>query len=165
MLEFDEFFDYVKDAVEFMFAKRGEHPPLFFVQPNEESRTITLMSAHWNSLADKERMLSMMRLGLDAQAIARCCLVHEMWFATEPTSREPVNIAAVTPPSQRQDREEMVMIIGVDATQSRIGYWKIRRPSKKKKPTLAPFELPPQHMLTALSGAFRVFTKSDGTRQ
>lgn len=165
MSEFDSFFNYVKAAAEFMFGKKGEHIPLFFVQTFDEPGRIGLVSAAWKTITDKENKLALMRAAVEIGAVARCCLVHEMWFAKEVASREPVDVKTMVAPSQRSDREEMLMIIGIDKDQSRIGYWNINRPSKTKKPTLGRFELPPPDQMQALSGAFRSFTKSDGTRQ
>lgn len=67
------------------------------------------------------------------------------------------------PPSQRPDRRERLLIVGVDRDSHRVGSWEITRPDGK--PQLGEFQTADNAGFVALSGAFRGLIKDDGTRQ
>jgi hypothetical protein len=159
--DFDDFFELVKRSAATSFKKKGEHLPMFYMWM-QGSDTIALSPAGWSDLQDKENKFLVMRAGLELGMMKCVCLVHEMWFKQydRPDSRV-INAADLPPPSTQPDRREMLMIVGVDLHQHRIGTWEIKRTPGKRKPELGPFLIPDD--MQPLSAAFRGLTRSDGT--
>lgn len=163
MTGLDEFFEEIKQVAAALFRAKGEHIPLFYMQlAGVKGPVIT--SAQWDDSANKAYKFMLVRTGIELGAVERCCLVHEMWYAQYKTPASGVIDIDNTPlPSERPDRMEMLMIVGVDRDAHRIGHWEIKRPGTKKRPHLGEFQNIDD--FTSISNAFRGLLKTDGIPQ
>lgn len=144
MSEFDDFFKRITGIATRMFLDTGEHLPLFYLQ-KEPTSELVLLPAAWRDLDDKARKFITIRAMLDLGIFDHACLVHEMWFANlDMPERAALDVRTMTPPSQRPDRKEMLMMVALDRTQHRFQQWEIKR-RWSRKPTLMPFQSPGRH--------------------
>lgn len=163
MSDFDTFFEEIKQVAAILFRKQDEHVPLFYLQMANTSGLV-IMPADWTDSADKARKFMMVRTGIEMGAVERCCLVHEMWIARyEMPASGIIDVESTPLPSERPDREEILMILGIDINSHRLGHWKIKRLGTKKKPQLGEFSTPDG--MTTISDAFRGLIKNDGKPQ
>lgn len=151
----DQFFGVVTDAVKNCFDKFGEHKPIFYVA--DGSGNIALLPGMSTARWQQDLMLLSMRMGVDSGAFQYCCFVTEAWFATETRDSPVIDMAKVVPPSQRPDRREMVVIIGIDRGHHKLASWEIKR--EGERPRLVPS---PGDGFEAISAGFRLFTGDGG---
>lgn len=96
---------------------KRELMPQFVAETADGSRTIIL--APWQGEADKAATLAMLRVKFTAMDVRRYTLSSETWAAQYQRSVSP-EAPGFTMPSQRDDRIEALMVIGVDPESGEI---------------------------------------------
>jgi hypothetical protein len=162
-MNFDEFFEFVRQSAQKYFQQNGEHLPLFYMYtkgPEGSPGSIGLAPANWSDTAQKDRKFSLMRAGLELGIFDYVCVVHEVWTARDAVPEgQAIDISKVIPPSQRADRGEALMLLGADLNQQRAGSWEIKRAADNKA-TLGKFQTGKHFEM--MSQAFRKLAPEKG---
>ena len=95
----------------------GECQPTLYTQ--DDSSAITTRAFHWSNEVEKDDIIMRLRQMLRASSFVRYVIVHEAWAASYPANEAS---EFRTPPSQRDDRMDLLVAIGAERdSPERIG--------------------------------------------
>lgn len=136
MATLKEMFDVAKDISRKVFEKDGYHSPLFLLSiPSRGGLGLCPMS--WQDNDEKRAMLAELKSVFRKEGGDAYVGIVESWLAVcKPEEWEKDK----TPPSERPDRKECLMIFGEDSSGARmLGQFPITR-NKDNKPILGEFD-------------------------
>lgn len=133
----EELFLHMKNTAERVFAKYGECLPVFVtLEPP------MILPCAFHDLAEKRMKVAMIKALFKETGVKRYGFAFEAWFASEPVRGLAVDIAEVTPPSEREDRKEAIIVVAEEKGMAPLhGMWIIER-DRKGRGRLADFSRP-----------------------